>query len=92
MDADEISDSFFQDYWDRTGGKVTDIDDGIDDLSKGAKKLADGLRKLNRYKNKLNLVPEKLFESALEQTEDALKEMAHQYRCLRKIMPMSWSV
>ena len=67
-------DSFFQDYWDRTGGKVTDIDDGIDDLSKGAKKLADGLRKLNRYKNKLNLVPEKLFESALEQTEDALKE------------------
>lgn len=74
VDADEISDSFFQDYWDRTGGKVTDIDDGIDDLSKGAKKLADGLRKLNRYKNKLNLVPEKLFESALEQTEDALKE------------------
>ena len=48
VDADEISDSFFQDYWDRTGGKVTDIDDGIDDLSKGAKKLADGLRKLNR--------------------------------------------
>lgn len=74
VDADEISDSFFQDYWERTGGKVTDIDDGIDDLSKGAKKLADGLRKLNRYKNKLNLVPEKLFESALEQTEDALKE------------------
>lgn len=74
VDADEISDSFFQDYWDRTGGKVTDIDDGIDDLSKGAKKLADGLRKLNRYKNKLNLVPEKLFENALEQTEEALKE------------------
>ena len=74
VDADDISDSFFQDYWERTGGKVTDIDDGIDDLSKGAKKLADGLRKLNRYKNKLNLVPEKLFESALEQTEDALKE------------------
>lgn len=74
VDADEISDLFFQDYWERTGGKVTDIDDGIDDLSKGAKKLADGLRKLNRYKNKLNLVPEKLFESALEQTEDALKE------------------
>lgn len=74
VDADEISDSFFQDYWERTGGKVIDIDDGIDDLSKGAKKLADGLRKLNRYKNKLNLVPEKLFESALEQTEDALKE------------------
>lgn len=37
VDADEISDSFFQDYWDRTGGKVTNIDDGIDDLSKAQK-------------------------------------------------------
>ena len=54
VDADEMSDSFFQDYWDRTGGKVTDMQlgietkipaeieqDGMDELKNGADEFID---------------------------------------------------
>lgn len=74
IEEEEISDPYFQEYWERTGGTVTELEKGVRDLKKGAKELADGLCRLNRQKKVMNRVPEKLLEQALQTTEKTLEE------------------
>lgn len=46
MSADDVEDSYFQEYWDKTAGKTEDFKEALSDLSKGAEELSDGLSEL----------------------------------------------
>lgn len=46
MSADDVEDSYFQEYWDKTVGKTEDFKEALSDLSKGAEELSDGLSEL----------------------------------------------
>ncbi len=46
MSADDIEDVYFQEYWNRTGGKIEDFKEALKDLSDGAEELSDGLSQL----------------------------------------------
>ncbi|MDE6760282.1 MAG: ABC transporter permease [Lachnospiraceae bacterium] len=45
--AEDIDDSYFQEYWERTGGKLDDFRKALDELADGAKELKEGLDELN---------------------------------------------
>ncbi|MGN0485310.1 MAG: hypothetical protein ACI4HI_17355 [Lachnospiraceae bacterium] len=45
MTAENIEDAYFQEYWDRTGGKLEEFKDGLSELTDGAEseKLSNGI-------------------------------------------------
>lgn len=45
--ADDIDDTYFKEYWDRTGGKLTDFKEGLTKLTDGADELSEGLSNLS---------------------------------------------
>ncbi|MDE5864486.1 MAG: ABC transporter permease [Lachnospiraceae bacterium] len=47
ISAEDIDDSYFQEYWERTGGKLDDFRNALDELADGARKLKDGLEELD---------------------------------------------
>lgn len=46
ISPDDIEDDYFQEYWDRTGGKLEDFKEALEDLSDGAKDLSGSLFEL----------------------------------------------
>ncbi|MCM1181215.1 MAG: FtsX-like permease family protein [Clostridium sp.] len=46
IEAEDIADSYFQEYWERTGGKLDDFKEALDELSDGAGELQNGLEQL----------------------------------------------
>ena len=51
--AKNIDDRYFQEYWERTGGKLDDFRDALDKLKDGAEELEEGLDKLDDNSDKL---------------------------------------
>lgn len=48
LSAEDIEDVYFQEYWDRTGGKLEEFKEGLDELTDGSADLADGLSTLDK--------------------------------------------
>lgn len=47
MSADDIEDDYFQEYWNKTGGKLEEFKEALSDLSEGAEELSDGISELD---------------------------------------------
>ncbi len=73
VDTDKIKDTYFQEYWERTGAVLDDFKNGIEDLNDGSEELSDGLDEITDNNKVLNDAAEKLFTAYLTQASSALK-------------------
>lgn len=69
---EEVEDDWFQEYWDRTGGKKEEIEDGVDDLADGAGQLKDGLGELKKNNGDLTEGAASIFDSYLKEASEGL--------------------
>lgn len=67
--ADDVNDSYFQEYWDRTLGKEDDLRNGIQDLLDGTKELQDGLEELHSQLKELGR-----FADGVDEYTDGVQE------------------
>lgn len=74
VDASDINDTYFQEYWKHTGKKKDDLQDGIKKLNDGAVTLRNGLSKLSDHKDDLQKGASQVFDAYLQQASDALQE------------------
>ena len=74
MEAEEIDDSYFQEYWERTGGGLDDFREALDELTDGAQGLQKGLEKLDGNSGKLVDGAAGIFDAYLEQASESLSE------------------
>ncbi len=70
--SDDVNDTYFQEYWDRTLGKEDEVRNGIDELLEGAEKLRDGLKELTNYNGNLRDATGTLLDSYLSEANKAL--------------------
>jgi len=47
VSPEQIEDEYFKEYWEETGGKKEELEDGIEELLEGAEKLEEGLGELS---------------------------------------------
>ena len=71
--AEDVKDTYFQEYWDQTMGKKDDLENGINDLVDGANELRDGLSELRDYSGDLNDGADEIFDAYLDEANKALK-------------------
>lgn len=74
FDADEVEDSYFQEYWEETGGQRSELEEGIKELAGGAEELRGGLNEMKGHKEELAGGAGEIFNSYLEETESGLAE------------------
>ncbi len=48
LSAEDVGDTYFQEYWDRTGGKLAEFKEGMDGLTDASADLADGMSALEK--------------------------------------------
>lgn len=65
IEPSEVDDECFQEYWDRTGGKIDELQNGIDELLEGSISLCDGLSELENSNEEINNAADNLVESYL---------------------------
>lgn len=70
--AEDIDDSYFQEYWERTGGKLDDFKKALDELADGAGELSDGLKELDDNSGKLTDGASEIFEAYLAEASKSL--------------------
>lgn len=71
---EEVSDTYFQDYWEETAGKRDEISDGISELADGAKELQDGLEELDGHGDDLDDGAAEVFSAYLEEANKGFKD------------------
>ncbi|MCR5665311.1 MAG: ABC transporter permease [Eubacterium sp.] len=74
LNADEVDDEYFQEYYDRMCGTAEDLLEGIDEMEEGSDDMSEGLSELVDNNEEINDATQKIFDSALEDTNDSLKE------------------
>ena len=74
MKAEDIDDVYFQEYWERTGGKLDDFKKALDGLAEGAEKLNEGLVKLDDNGEKLTDGASEIFDAYLQEASDSLAD------------------
>ena len=74
MEEEEIDDRYFQEYWERTGGKLDDFKKALDELADGAEELEEGLSKLDGNSNKLTDGASEIFDAYLAEASESLTE------------------
>ena len=74
IDASQVDDELFQEYWDRTGGVEEELRDAVKKLRDATEDVRDGLDELSDNNDDINDATEELFDAYLEQTSGALKD------------------
>lgn len=74
MEAENIDDNYFQEYWERTGGKLDDFREAVDELKDGAEELKGGLGELVGNSSKLTEGASEIFDAYLAEASDRLSE------------------
>ncbi len=85
IDASEIDDELFQEYWDRTGGVEDELRDAVKDLREATDDFKDGLDELTENNEDINDATNDIYDAYLKMTAfipgagskeqmDALKE------------------
>ena len=75
IDPSEVDDSFFEEYWERTGGVEDKLKDAVKDLKDATDDVEEGLDKLSENNDDINDATEEIFDSYLIKASDALKMM-----------------
>lgn len=73
IEADEVDDELFKEYWDRTAGVTDKLTDAVSELKDATEEVRDALSELAENNGDINDAADTLFAAYLEQTEDALK-------------------
>lgn len=77
ISPEKVTDEFFKEYWDRTGGKKDDLEKGIIELVDGAKELENGLKKLADYESVINQIPGLLgYAEGVKKAEEGAAELS----------------
>lgn len=71
---EDVTDSYFQDYWSETGGKKEGLEDGVQELLDGAENLDEALELLSRNNEKLQSGAGQILDAYLRETEKELAE------------------
>ena len=58
--VEDVEDTYFQEYWEETGGKKEELEDGIADLNDGGEKLYDKLQELTGHNQEITDAAEQL--------------------------------
>lgn len=74
VSAEDIEDPYFQEYWENTGGKKEELEDGVNELQDGSGELSEGLNKLSRHSDELSDGAGEVFDAFLEKADSGLKE------------------
>lgn len=79
--AEEINDVYFQEYWDRTGGKKEELEDGITELNDGGEELYEELSKLADYNEALAVAADgaKELSEGINELEEQTDELMDKY-------------
>lgn len=72
--AENIDDLYFQEYWERTGGKLDDFKKALDELADGAEEMQKGLAELNDGGGKLEDGAGHIFDAYLAEASDSLSD------------------
>ncbi|MCM1157315.1 MAG: FtsX-like permease family protein [Bacteroidales bacterium] len=72
IEAEDIDDAYFQEYWERTGGKLDAFKEALDELSDGAVELQKGLDELNDNSGKLTDGASEIFDAYLAEASESL--------------------
>lgn len=75
--ADEVSNPYFQEFWDETAGKKEDIQDGIKELADGTDELKEALAALKNNNGKVMEGTDKIFKAYLETAYEGLSEYGY---------------
>lgn len=70
--ADDVTDEFFLEYWDRTMGRKDELQDGIKELLDGTKELSDGLSELTGHDDELRRGADEILDSYISEANSAL--------------------
>ena len=71
--AEDVTDTYFQEYWEETAGQKEKIQDGIDTLASGSKELENGLTELDSHGETLNDGTAQVFDTYLSEAQKALQ-------------------
>lgn len=74
VSAEDIEDSYFQEYWEDTGAKKEELEDGVKELKEGSGELAEGLHELNRHSGDLSEGAEDVFDAFLKEADSSLRQ------------------
>ncbi len=72
IDASEVDDELFQEYWDRTGGVEDELKDAVKELRDATQDVRDALKELSKNNYDINKATGKILDSYLKQTSEAL--------------------
>lgn len=75
VSQEEIRDVYFKEYWDRTGGRLDEFKDALEELSDGSGELQDGLKELDKNSGKLTEGSWDIFEAYLKEAERSLSQL-----------------
>ncbi len=74
IEAEDIDDAYFQEYWERTGGELDDFKEALDGLAEGAEELKEGLDELNDNSEELTEGASEIFDAYLAEASDSLAD------------------
>ncbi len=72
IEAEEVDDDLFREYWDRTAGVTDQLTEAVSGLKDAAKEVRDALKELSEKNGDITDAADLLFSAYLQQTADAL--------------------
>lgn len=72
INATQVEDELFLEYWDRTGGVADELRDAVKDLRDATDEVRDAVKELSNHNNDINEASEAIFDSYLAQVSQTL--------------------
>ena len=72
INAGQVDDEFFKEYWDRTGGVEDELRDAVKELDDATKEVRDAIDELSDHNEDINDATASIFDAYLEQVSAAL--------------------
>lgn len=74
VSEEEIEDAYFKEYWDRTGGRLDEFKEALEELSDGSVELSEGLKELDKNSEKLTEGSSDIFSAYLSEASKSLSQ------------------
>lgn len=74
MAAEDIDDSYFQEYWEQGGGRLDDFREALDELEDGAEELKEGISEIDDNSDRLTDGASGVFDAYLAEASESLSE------------------
>ena len=90
IDASQVDDELFQEYWDRTGGVEEELRDAVKELRDATEDVRDALDELTCNNEDINDATSEILDSYLEQTTKSLGNYGLEKELTEEIMTANW--